>query len=195
MREIGALILAAGGSTRFGEPKQFLELDGETLIRRVANTAIDADCRHVVVVAGEHLERIRGELHALRVEVIHNPEWSRGLGTSIRRGVMHLVECDTELGGIIVLTCDQPFVSPQTIRQLAAETQPIAASGYAGTVGVPALFGRKYFAVLSSLPDKSGAKSLIEARRSDVAVVSFPEGAIDIDTPADYAAITRRSPS
>jgi molybdenum cofactor cytidylyltransferase len=195
MRDIGALILAAGGSTRFGEPKQFLELDGETLIRRIANTAIDAGCGRVVVVAGEHAERIRGELHALRVEVIHNADWSGGLGTSIRRGVMHLVECDTELGGIIVLTCDQPFVSAQIIRQLAAETQPIAASGYAGTVGIPALFRRKYFAALSSLLDESGAKSLIEAHRSDVAVVPFPEGAIDIDTPADYAAINRRSPS
>jgi molybdenum cofactor cytidylyltransferase len=195
MRDIGAVILAAGGSTRFGTPKQFLKVEGETLIRRVANTAIDADCRHVVVVAGEHAERIGGELHGLRVEVIENAEWSRGLGTSIKRGVTHLVDTDAELGGIVIVACDQPFVSGQILQQLAAETQPIAASGYAGTVGIPALFRQKYFAALASLPDESGAKSLIDANRSDVAVVPFPEGAIDIDTPADYAAISRRSPS
>lgn len=195
MRDIGALILAAGGSTRFGAPKQFLEVEGETLIRRAANTAFVAGCRHVVVVAGEHAHRIRGELRGVRANVIHNAEWSRGLGTSIRRGVTHLITVGGEVSGIVILACDQPFVSRQILQQLAAETQPIAASGYAGTLGIPALFRKRYFAALASLPDESGAKSLIEANRSDVAVVPFPEGAIDIDTPADYAAISRQSRS
>jgi molybdenum cofactor cytidylyltransferase len=220
MRDTGALILAAGGSTRFGAPKQFLELDGETLIRRIAKAALDAKCHPIVVVAGDAADRIRSEVNDLPVEVIENTDWQRGIGTSIKRGLAQIRaaasggRCSViaghrdiegsddgaspsriKLDALVILTCDQPFVSAQTIRQLAAGTQPIAASGYAGTVGVPALFRRKYFAALGSLPDKSGAKSLIDAHRSDVAVVPFPEGAIDIDTPADYAAISRRLPS
>ena len=66
------------------------------------------------------------------------------------------------------------------------------ASGYAETIGSPALFDSRYFDALASLPDTVGAKSLIEVHAADVAVVPFPKGAIDIDTRADYEALSRR---
>jgi molybdenum cofactor cytidylyltransferase len=93
----------------------------------------------------------------------------------------------------VVLACDQPFVSVEIIRKLRDEDRPIVASGYAETVGIPALFDARYFDALASLPDAAGAKSLLEAHRPDVAVVPFPQGAIDIDTRADYEALSRRS--
>ena len=63
MRNVGALILAAGGSTRFGEPKQFLRFERETLLRRAAKAAHEADCAPIVVVAGESADRVSAELH------------------------------------------------------------------------------------------------------------------------------------
>jgi molybdenum cofactor cytidylyltransferase len=191
MRNVGALILAAGASTRFGEPKQFLQFEGETLLRRVAKAAHEAGCAPIVVVAGNSADRVSAELHDLPVHVVQNAEWRCGIGTSIKRGLAHLRHI---VSAIVVLGCDQPFVSVEIIGKLRDEDRPIVASGYAETVGIPALFDARYFDALASLPDTAGAKSLIEAHRADVAVVPFPEGAIDIDTRADHEALSRRLP-
>jgi hypothetical protein len=78
MRNVGALILAAGGSTRFGEPKQFLQFEGETLLRRIAKAAHEAGCAPIVVVAGDSADRVIAELHDLPVHVVQNAEWRRG---------------------------------------------------------------------------------------------------------------------
>jgi molybdenum cofactor cytidylyltransferase len=189
MRNVGALILAAGASTRFGEPKQFLKFEGETLLRRVVKAAHDAGCAPIVVVAGDSANRVNVELYDLPVHVVQNAEWRGGIGTSIKRGVAHLRPA---VSAIVILACDQPFVSVKVIRKLISENRPIVASGYAETVGIPALFDARYFDELASLPDTAGAKSLIEVHAADAAVVPFAEGAIDIDTRADYEALSRR---
>jgi molybdenum cofactor cytidylyltransferase len=117
MRNVGALILAAGGSTRFGERKQFLQFEGETLLRRVAKAAHEAGCARVVVVAGNSADRVNAELHDLPVHVVQNVEWRCGIGTSIKRGVAHLRHAGS---AIVILACDQPFVSVEIIRKLCA---------------------------------------------------------------------------
>jgi molybdenum cofactor cytidylyltransferase len=188
MRNVGALILAAGGSTRFGEPKQFLKFEGETLLRRIAKAAHDAGCAPIVVVAGNCADRVSAELHDLPVYVVQNAEWRGGIGTSIKCGLAHLRNA---VSAIVILACDQPFVSVEIIRKICGERRPIVASGYAKTIGVPALFDSRYFDALASLPDTAGAKSLIEAHAAEVAVVPFPEGVIDIDTCDDYEALSR----
>ena len=189
MRNVGALILAAGGSTRFGEPKQFLQFEGETLLRRVAKAAHEAGCAPVVVVAGNSAARVTAELHDLPVRVVQNTEWRCGMGTSIKLGVAHLRQA---VSAIVILACDQPFVSVEISRKLCGENRPIVASGYAETVGIPALFDARYFDELASLPDNAGAKSLIEAHAADLAVVPFPADVMDIDTRADYEAFSHR---
>src|SRR5881396_1541800 len=141
MRNAGALILAAGASTRFGEPKQFLELEGETLLRRVAKAAHEAGCAPIVVVAGDSTEPVRAELHNLPATVVENAEWRCGIGTSIKCGLEHL---RSAVSAIVILACDQPFVSAEIIRKLRDEDRPIVASGYADTVGIPALFDAHY---------------------------------------------------
>ncbi len=187
MRRAGALILAAGGSTRFGEPKQFLELEGETLLHRVARTAREAGCEPIVVVVREASQRAREELTDFPVRIVENPEWQHGIGSSIKCGI---AELRATASAVVILACDQPFVSAETIRNLCAGEQPIIASEYAKTVGIPAFFDIRYFDALASLSDDAGAKSLIEANRADVGVVPFPDGAIDIDTRADYDALS-----
>jgi molybdenum cofactor cytidylyltransferase len=98
------------------------------------------------------------------------------------------------LEAVVLVACDQPFVDARTIAALLAEQatsgKAIVASSYANTLGIPALFGRSCFEALLALPDDSGAKALIESRPDDVAQIEFEQGAIDIDTPADFQRLT-----
>ena len=193
MRNVAAVILAAGGSSRFGRPKQLLTFEGEPLVRRAARAAAEAGCDPVIVVVGELVDTIRDELQSISTLVVENSEWQRGLGTSIRRG---LREVGDSIDAAALLTCDQPLVDKTLIAELIAAHEktrkPIAASSYANTLGVPALFGRSCFPALLALPDHSGAKTLLTSRPNDVAAVAFEQGAIDIDTPEDFARLTAK---
>jgi molybdenum cofactor cytidylyltransferase len=190
MRNVGAIILAAGGSSRFGQPKQLLAFRGFSLVRRAVDAAAEAGCRRIAVVAGDERDLIETELRETPAFVIHNPKWERGLGTSIQAGLQHLRSALPQMEAVVLLTCDQPFVEARTISALmtmrADSDKPIVASRYANALGVPALFDRSCFEALLALPDDSGAKALIEARGSAVAEIAFEQGAIDIDTPADF---------
>jgi molybdenum cofactor cytidylyltransferase len=179
-------VLAAGGSARLGRPKQLLQFHGQSLVRRAVAAALGADCAPVAVVLGAEAERIKRELVDLEIVFVPNDDWCRGIGSSIRRGVAALRDCNA----IAILACDQPHVDQNVLKNLIRtqpETQkPIVACAYSATLGIPALFVRDYFDRLLSLADKEGAKALIKAQPHDVASVDFPRGAIDIDTPADY---------
>jgi len=188
MNAVGAVILAAGGSSRLGRPKQFLQHEGETLVRRAVRTAINGGCSPVVIVAGAEGPRIEREVEGLAACVVHHPEWQRGIGTSIRAGLKQTLTLAPDLEALVVMVCDQPFVNAELIAALLAKyaTEHMnAACAYADTVGVPALFTRSFFARLASLPDDRGASRLFAQFPHEVATVSFPEGAIDIDTAAD----------
>lgn len=193
MTSPGCIILAAGSSSRLGQPKQLLPFRGETLIRRSAKAALQCGCSPVAVVLGSGTEAIQTELQSLPVIMVPNPDWQKGMGTSIFAGLMALIENKPGLESLILLVCDQPRVEPATLQgliQLHETTHlPIVASRYAGTLGVPALFHRSCFLELLALPASSGAKPVIETDRTRVAEFDIPEGRIDIDTPADQAAL------
>jgi molybdenum cofactor cytidylyltransferase len=191
MRNVGALILAAGGSSRFGRPKQLVRFRGETFVRRVVRAAAEAHCLPIIVVVGESGNAIREELRETSAVIVENQEWQRGLGTSIRAGMRYL---SASTDAVVLLTCDQPFVGLAIVAELidthTKTAKPIVASSYANTLGVPALFDRSCFEDLLALPDGSGAKALIAARGDDIAAIAFEQGAIDVDTPADFQRLT-----
>jgi len=186
---IGAVILAAGESSRLGQPKQLLRFQGKTLVRRMVEAASDADCSPIAVVLGSDFERIKEELNDNPGAVVENAEWRSGIGSSIRAGVRRLIDDAPDLEAILLLVCDQPFVDATSIKKLSAirdETKKqIVASRYAETLGVPAMFGRSCFQELLSLHDGTGAKSIILRDPGRVGEFPFPDGAIDIDTAAD----------
>ena len=190
MAHVGAIILAAGGSRRFGRPKQLLAFQSESLVRRSVRVAREAGIASVAVVAGESVDAIKGEVRETSATVVENQDWQLGLGTSIRCGLRHLRASVPDLEAVVIIACDQPFVDASTIDALLAEWKrsgkPIVASSYAGTLGIPALFDRSCFEMLLALPDASGAKALIESQPDQVAQIKFEQGAIDIDTPADF---------
>src|SRR5216110_2282123 len=190
MQNIGAVILAAGGSSRFGQPKQLLSFRGKTLVRAIIDAACEAGCSPVVVVIGSKGEKIYPELRHANVVEVRNGSWQRGIGSSIRSGVQALIDHAPEVEAILLLVCDQPAVNARVIEDLIATRETtkkeIVASSYADTVGVPALFNRSLFERLLSLGDEAGAKSIILQNPERVAQFPFPEGAIDIDTWEDW---------
>ena len=197
MQKIGAVILAAGESSRFGRPKQLVQFRGKSLVRRVVDAAKDANCSTIVVVLGSKREEIERELKETDAIVAENQNWQRGIGSSIRVGVESAVNQAPDIEAIVLLTCDQPFVKTDTIERLIVMREKtkkaIVASSYSETLGVPALFDRSCFQELLTLPDDSGAKSIILSNHERVAELLFPEGKIDIDTAADYEKLIAQS--
>lgn len=199
MQKIGAVILAAGSSSRIGQPKQLLSLRGKTLVRACIETASEADCSPVVVVTGSDREKVHLELADANVIEVRNTNWQRGIGSSIRSGVQALIDHTPDAEAILLMVCDQPAVNARFIERLIAardETKKhIVASSYADTVGVPALFDRSLFKELLSLRDEAGAKSIILQKPERVSQLTFPEGAIDVDTWEDWEKAQRTQSS
>jgi molybdenum cofactor cytidylyltransferase len=194
--QVGAIILAAGASSRLGQPKQFLHHEGEMLLHRAARAAGAAGCVPVIVVAGQDHLRIKTELNDLGAQILHHPQWQKGIGSSIRAGLNHALSLHPALDALIVMVCDQPFVTSEVLVDLIATRTPSrkrsAACTYAGTIGVPALFDRSLFPSLRELHDDQGAKAILSTHASDIARIPFPEGEIDIDTPADLSAFGKK---
>jgi molybdenum cofactor cytidylyltransferase len=186
----GIVILAAGESARMGEPKQLLAYRGKTLLHHAIDTALSLPGAPVVVVLGAHAAQIRAQLDEPRVLAAENPEWRDGMGGSLRAGLSALLAAHPGISAAIFLLCDQPLVSTTTLSNLVATQErtghAIVASEYDGALGVPALFGRELFPELLALHGADGARQIIGTHRDQTIGVPFDDGAIDIDTPADY---------
>ena len=188
-------MLAAGGSRRLPGPKQMLRFRGTTLLRHAAQTAVAAGSGPVVVVLGaaSAAKQLRFELVDLNVTIVENARWKEGMSSSIRAGLDALEQAEaTE--AVLIMTCDQPHVTPQLLEQMVAlyrETRPPAvACAYAGTVGVPALLSRTLYAELRALEYDQGAKRILERHLDQLARIPFEQGAVDIDTPEDVSKLS-----
>jgi molybdenum cofactor cytidylyltransferase len=186
----GLIILAAGASTRMGQPKQLLPFDGESLVRRSARFGQLSGCFPVIVVLGANGPLIATELEDYPVFVTHNPHWADGMASSIRVGMELLLSTLPEVGSVVISLCDQPLVTPDFLHSLTdiwtRAGKPIIATSYGKTTGVPALFSRELFDELAQLDGQEGARKLIAAHPERVHRVPFPEAALDVDTPEDY---------
>ena len=187
--ETGILILAAGNSSRFGEPKQLLYFKGKSLLRNVAEESLKTT-NSVVVVTGSKDPEISREIENLKVKIIENLNWSEGMGSSIQIGFKQLLDSFPTIENCIISVCDQPFIDNSVFIELIGmqkdSQKGIVASKYADTLGTPVLFTKKYFEKLSKLSGQEGAKKLLQKFKDDIAEISFEKGAIDIDTQNDY---------
>lgn len=188
----GAVILAAGASTRMGEPKQLLPLDGQPLLVRTVTAALASPAWPVVVVLGAHAEKIRPVLAPYPVLIAENPAWTEGMASSLRAGIDTLRQFSRSLDAALIALCDQPAFSAEVVTRLVAAQRAsgrtIAAARYAGRLGAPALFLRAHFPALAALTGEQGARTLLSSLVDHVEPVDLPELAVDLDTPADYAA-------
>lgn len=190
---MGVIILAAGGSSRMGRPKQLLPYRGQSLVRHAASAALGSIADRVVVVIGSYADEIRNELDGLPLSIVENPSWQAGMSSSIQAGLQELLSAD-QIESVIIMLCDQPFATAHVLNELfdthRATGKPIVASTYGQTRGVPALFNRELFSELMSLTADEGARRIISAHPGDVATISFAQGAVDIDTPLDHQRLT-----
>ena len=189
--KIGVIILAAGGSSRMGSPKQLLHYRGQSLLRLAVESAIGSLCERVVVVIGNEAQLMRDELAGLPVSVVENGNWRAGMSSSIRAGMEELSKDDPD--AVVLMLCDQPFVTAEILNELIfthfKTTEPIVASHYGTTQGAPAFFTRAFFPELLSLTADQGARRLILKHPHSVATIDFPQGAFDVDTPGEYELI------
>jgi CTP:molybdopterin cytidylyltransferase MocA len=185
---VGAIVLAAGGSKRLGFPKQLLTFRGEPLVSRAALAALNAGAHPVIVVIGADadltlpvLTRVPG------VKTVLNDSWQDGLASSLTiglRALMKIGDCD----GVILMLVDQPNVTTGAVSRLIAEfdnDHRMVAAGYAGVIGVPAIFGKEFFDDLLGLTGDTGAAQLLRSNSERVTVVPMPEAEMDVDTVAD----------
>jgi len=191
--QCAAIVLAAGASTRLGQPKQLLKLDGESLLHRTVRIAGEAGCVPIYVVLGFEADRMGLEITDLPVKPIINRDWESGMASSLRCGVEVLMKETPLPERVLVLLCDQAKLSAEILSRLiqtsAGENSMITASNYAGRLGVPAIFNEHLYPDLLKVEGDQGARAVILRHSSQTSVVEFPEGAMDIDTPHDLAGL------
>jgi molybdenum cofactor cytidylyltransferase len=186
---LGAIVLAAGASSRMGQPKQLLKYRGQTLLRRICEAAIEAECAPIVVVLGAHAQQIAAELDHLAVDATINPNWQSGIGSSIRAGVQRMIELSPILDATLILLCDQPVVDASVIARLVQmyreSGKGVCAASFAQTLGPPVVVSRRFLEMLLRLPDDRGAKQLWLEHPEELCRFECAEGEIDLDTPED----------
>ena len=201
MAEIAAIILAAGKSSRFrgddpnAKTKAVALLDGAPMVRHVAQAAIDAGLKPLVLVTGFNAAEVSAAAQGLAgLQIVHNPDFETGLASSLRAGIAAL---PAGVAGAIVLLADMPRVSSETISLLVetSNANPDAAAVvpvHAGQWGNPILLGAKLFADVALLKGDSGARKLL-ANRADVALMECGDDAvgIDVDTRDDLLKLGR----
>jgi molybdenum cofactor cytidylyltransferase len=169
---------------------------GKTLVRRAAETAVEAKCGPVVVVLGAQAEAVTAELAGLPVRTVQNADWGAGMGSSLRVGLRALGTEESAgaapaVDAALVMLCDQLRVDAEHLRALVeafTRTQAsIVASAYERTRGVPALFSRDLFSELEALAPDQGARGVISRDQSRVVEVALAGGGEDVDTSEDLS--------
>ncbi len=187
---IGIVLLAAGSSSRLGEPKQLLKYDDQTLLQHSLQVAIASNGSPIVVVLGANAGEILKSIQPDGAHIVVNDAWQEGMGSSIRCGLETILQLNALITGVIIMVCDQPFITPELLDNLVAEHQltgkPIITCSYAGTYGPPALFDKNIFPELLQLKGDVGAKKIIHQHANELECILFPEGETDIDTKSDY---------
>ncbi len=182
-----AVILAAGESSRMGNPKQLLVWDNHTLLEHVVLNTRSVLHERSVIVLGAHAEAIRANVNLDGGSVIVNPDWQEGIASSIRAGIRAL---PSSASAALILLCDQPLIGAKQIRMLLNgwEKEPtrIVASIYHDGVGVPALFPAEFFGQLLELEGDRGAKGLLMKFSDSLLKIPLPEAELDVDSAADF---------
>lgn len=186
----GIIILAAGNSSRLGQPKQLLAYNGTNLLKNTVERAKLVPNCEVIVVTGSNCKLIEEQLDAAKINISYNADWESGMSSSIVKGLKDLLLISPDTEKCIISVCDQPFISNSVFESLLKNYHEsgkgIVASAYAQTLGTPVLFNKKYFKDLLELKGQEGAKKIIGKFMDDIVAVSFEKGNIDIDTQEDY---------
>lgn len=188
---VAGVVLAAGGSTRYGKPKQLLDFRGQPFVRVVAETALKGGLSPVVVVTGADAEQVQAALVGLpNICIVHNPHWQEGQSTSLKRG---LEQVEKRSGGTIFLLADQPQVPPEVLRALAENhaqnLAPVLAPYVFDQRANPVLFDRITYPALRQLSGDVGGRAIFSQFSPRYVNWYDRRLLLDVDTSDDYAQV------
>ena len=185
---VAGILLAAGTSSRMGSNKLLFEIEGESLLRRMARRALAGGLAPLLVMLGHQAERAAAELDGLAVQIVINPFYEQGLSSSLKSGVAAV---PAEVGAAMVLLADMPFVTPEMIAALVARYRttsvPLVISDYAGVIAPPMVYDRTLFDEIRDMAEGRCGKQVVKRHRQEAEVLSWPATALaDVDVPDDY---------
>jgi CTP:molybdopterin cytidylyltransferase MocA len=189
---VAALLLAAGGGRRLGgRPKALLEHRGRPLVEHAVGVLRAAGCGRVHVVLGARAPAVRERAEQPGCVLVENPEWTEGMGSSLRAGLDSLA--GTGVRAALVSLVDEPGIGPEAVARVRAayrdETSLVSAA-YDGVRGHPVLFGAAHWAgIAATATGDRGARAYLKAHEEAITLVECGDVArpYDIDTPEDLA--------
>lgn len=190
MNNAPILLLAAGSSTRMGQPKQLLPWGNQTLIEHQIKTYLKTG-QSVFVVLGANAEIVLPVIEKLPVSVVINENWNEGMGNSLAFGVHQITAKLPEVSGILITLLDQPLVTASYLEKMLDAFSPgaqqiIVSQSASGWKGVPVLFDKSYFKELLLLQNEEGAKKVIKHHTEKSILMEAGELLEDTDTPQSY---------
>lgn len=190
MSKIATLILAAGASSRMGEPKQLLPVGSTTLLGHIIEMALQTKTDKVYCVLGAYADLIHKEITQYPIEIIANKDYKKGLSSSIIAGISMLLHYDA----VVILLADQPKIDVGYVNKLITSSymypNKMIASSYGSSVGVPAIFPRLFYKNLLQLEGDKGARNFLKANDHVHAIEH--NALIDIDTKEAYTHFLNR---
>ena len=184
---LSALVLAAGGSSRYGQCKQLVEINGSSLVR-FAVVKLSSLFPHdkISVVIGANSDAVAQSVSDLQIKLVYNAGWQEGLASSLKAGINSL---EPGCRAAMITLCDQALVTEDHLRRLLdlwlTCPSEITASTYAGTIGTPAIIPPEFYPQVLALEGDSGAKSILKNNAVRVKTLPIPEAEFDLDVPAD----------
>lgn len=174
-----------------GRNKLLLELDGETIVRRAVSRVAAAGLAPLIVVLGYEAEQTRRELAEIACSIVINPDYQRGMGSSVRAGIKAV---PTSASAAMVVLADMPLVTSAMLAVLAQRYRgsiaPLVISDYGGVNAPPMLYDRSLFGELEAMRREGCAREVAQRHRAEAAIVSWPAGALaDLDRPEEYERI------
>jgi molybdenum cofactor cytidylyltransferase len=190
MTEIPVLLLAAGGSSRMGQPKQLLPWGKISLIEHQVRTLIKIGSP-VNVILGYNSDLIIPLIENYPVNIFINADWERGMGSSVSFGIHQIRRRYPKADGVLICLLDQPLVTTSYFKRMSDTWQPesrqiVASQSSSGWTGVPVIFDKCYFRDLSGLKNDEGAKKIIRKYEKHVIYLEAGELIADVDTPQTY---------
>lgn len=190
MAEIPILLMAAGGSSRMGQPKQLLPWGNRTLIEHQILTLLETG-NPINVVIGSNSDLVIPVVEKYQINIFTNTEWKSGMGSSISFGIGQIKNKFTDVSGVLITLLDQPLITTVYIEKMLASFQPgsqqiLISHSDSGWMGVPVLFDECYFTELTELRNDEGAKKIIKRHDENLTLVDGGELLEDMDTLETY---------